>query len=402
MPLLFLWTLWLACSGPSATPTDAPEAAICADGPRCVEEAAAFLDGDDRPEALRRLEHACEALEHGPACAELAEVLLSGKGIVAGEPAVGAAAPFGRAVAALKRACALGEGPACHRAAMFHAKGKGIPKDDKEARRLLGLGCASGDGASCVDHGILLERGDGGPADRGAALAAYARSCDLEEARGCAKLGVARLQGIGGDPDPDGALEAYDRACRLGSYPGCGLAAQAHEGGIVPADPAKRAFYLGAGARLGDGYALGALVTLAAEAPAAATILEELAAGTATACAARDATACFAHVGASRALGAPADASGLRVACDGGHGLACGWLALAHDAGEVVPRDPGQTMVLHEQGCAAGELASCLVLIEAYTTGERVQRPDPGAADRTRRRACTLGHEPSCIEARRP
>lgn len=172
--------------------------------PSCEAAGRASLDGDgvaqsDR-DALRYFARACD-LGRGSACGRAATALAASD-----DPRTASTASF-----VLLKGCALGHPPACR------ALRREAPEPTSAARiaRRARKGCEKGSGSDCTVLGVQHMYGDGAGRDLRAANEMFRRACDLNDAWGCGLLASSYRTGRGMRPDPVVAGELQRRACGL-------------------------------------------------------------------------------------------------------------------------------------------------------------------------------------------
>jgi hypothetical protein len=134
-------------------------------------------------------------------------------------------------IAALQRACDLGDATACGAAGDALLTDVEPTADDKtKAVEVLGRVCNAGRGDACETLGAAYATGPL-PVDKTKAARYLRRSCNLAWAGGCEKLGDLQK-----DADAAGALAAYKMGCTARDVASCDKAADALESG-KPADP---------------------------------------------------------------------------------------------------------------------------------------------------------------------
>jgi TPR repeat protein len=142
------------------------------DADQCI--ALVHLDeaAKDAKGALTHLEIACEA-GASPACAEIGERLLAA---TSREPS--------RAIPALQRGCAMGNGRACARLARLYEEGDVTDANLAVAAELRSRACNEGDGRSCRKLGCSLE-GEDVNEDLAKAVSLWKRGCELGDPLAC-------------------------------------------------------------------------------------------------------------------------------------------------------------------------------------------------------------------------
>lgn len=184
-----------AAPAPRATPatpaTTAAEASAC-DGVASTVVAAqrlAFGDGArDYVAAAKGFAAAC-ACDDGAGCYHLGIALRHARGVAPDQSA---------ALAAFRRGCEAGYGPACAQEAWAHREGTlGLEPDPRRAdpifaraRPLLQAGCAAGDPSSCFDLGHLWRFGLVVDEDLEQATSLFAGACDAGLHDACYMLAV--------------------------------------------------------------------------------------------------------------------------------------------------------------------------------------------------------------------
>lgn len=197
-------------------------------------------------EARQQARHDCER-GFAPACARLADYYALG----VGGPIDGDAQ-----LAALERACALGDQEGCNNLGWSLARGTSRAKNPQRARELFAASCAKDNLHGCDGLAQAWRDGIGGPIDLNKASQIWATACArsdgsschnlgdalllftvppaLAEARhrfeqgcalkwgeSCSKLGLLWLRGLGGDSDRDRAREYWTVGCDLENGASC-------------------------------------------------------------------------------------------------------------------------------------------------------------------------------------
>jgi TPR repeat protein len=202
-------------------------AADCADGPTCLRAGFDAVDAD--PEAALALWLAgCETHAHARSCWKAANLLVDGFRL---------RGDYDRSTELKERAfnlanedCGLSDA-ACTTLGLCWYWGIGVDKDTVDADALLHKACAAGDGEACHWEAVLSRQclpqfksrypfSDycGEDDDDEGVAALLQRSCELGWSAGCIMLGqhaATRLQ------DDARAARALERACALGDAEGC-------------------------------------------------------------------------------------------------------------------------------------------------------------------------------------
>src|SRR5690606_9096867 len=124
---------------------------------------------------------ACD--DHPEACARLAELYRTGRGVVRDEA---------KAVEVYGRACEQGSARGCGGKALLVRN-----EDAAAARALFERSCDGGFGAACVSAAEMHEQGEGGPADAVKAAWLLKKGCERDDAPSCAALGERYAKGTG-------------------------------------------------------------------------------------------------------------------------------------------------------------------------------------------------------------
>ncbi|HXX29671.1 MAG TPA: bifunctional trypsin-like peptidase domain-containing/SEL1-like repeat protein [Myxococcaceae bacterium] len=130
----------------------------------------------------------------------------------------------------LERACALGHGEACTRAAASAEH-----RDPARIASLLRRGCTLGDARACVDLADS-QLTSSSPAELEAAGALLLQACQRWEVEGCLRLALLVQSGAVAPRGPLTALALLDRACALGERQGC---VELQRMGLPPGGPLR-------------------------------------------------------------------------------------------------------------------------------------------------------------------
>lgn len=137
-------------------------------------------------------------------------------------------------------ACKGGDGIGCSNAGYMYRTGRGVPKQDDTAAKLMALGCETGDARGCTDLGYYYEKGIGVAASNEQAAKLYKRGCDGGNLTGCANYAYMLNTGTGVPKDHTQAAVYRRRACLAGNARSCSdLGYQYDRGEGVPKDLAK-------------------------------------------------------------------------------------------------------------------------------------------------------------------
>ncbi len=162
--------------------------------------------------------------------------------------------------------CKAGNMPSCNILGYYLQSGQGgMPKDEKRALELWGVGCKSGYGEACTSIAGYLEEkrlfheaaeigtkgclagdphactevavlaffGRGVPQNRPAAFKLWLRGCKLRDWNACNNAGVMILHGMDGAPkNPAAARKLFSAACSSPDKAGCGNLADCFELGL--------------------------------------------------------------------------------------------------------------------------------------------------------------------------
>jgi uncharacterized protein len=189
---------------PAAAPVDAAVAASTSpdDGP------------DLRDVELDELSARCDRGDV-PACTELGSRYRLGTG--------GAALDFARALAVWTRACDAGGGvvPACSDLAELYLGGRGVAQDHHRAVALLRTACAGGEPSACSFLGLVLVEGLAAPTYpyrddvRREGVVAWEKACQLGSASSCTNVAGLYEHGVVVPKSAAKARELGARACEL-------------------------------------------------------------------------------------------------------------------------------------------------------------------------------------------
>ena len=225
---------------------------------KLFEQGSAAFDPDDRADAIRYYEQACE-LNHAEACAELGYAYYSKDelptqdltkslaaferacGLGSGDGCTGAAGwwelesetepKYALIIPFLERGCELDAKISCYDLGSRYMDGEGVESDPVKGRGLLEKSCMLGDETGCYDYAILLREAVGGWVNFEKARELFYAGChehDLPHA--CNDYGEMLLTGDGGDADVDGGLEYFTKACEAELNYACTNVAVVHAG----------------------------------------------------------------------------------------------------------------------------------------------------------------------------
>ncbi|WP_176518691.1 serine/threonine-protein kinase [Rhodobacter maris] len=371
-------------------PDSSPEPDLCQGSEAACLDAARtrlLLPGQAHRVAAM-LGEAC-ARKWGGACAELAQLLLTGRETLAADPK--------QALAFATAGCGLGAAEGCTLAAglLVHAApANDMHADRNEAARLIAHACALHDAVACTRAGAPpyraseaalqvetlrrdIETGTGVGTGVSTAVLAQVVACDRDEdGRACVEAGLGFATGAaGGTVDATRATMLYERSCELGNGFGCGYLG--------------KDFATGQGGRSRDLSRAAALFDLG--------------------CVARNMEACLDlgrlnllaqdYAGANAALGQKA----LGKACDEGDmAAACADLALAYETGRVPGgRNDRKAAMLFLKACGGNAATACARLGVYYEDGRGGLPRDQAAAQRLKDKACKLGAQIACRKSRK-
>lgn len=237
-----------------------------------------------------------------------------------------------------ERACEAGNAVGCHNAGVHLRDGEGATADLTAACHRFRRGCDGDDPGSCSELGNCYRHGRGDTeVDLEQAFRFYSRACEGGSSVGCMNLAYAYLTGRGVEPNPPQAFDAFHRACEAGDQEGCMEEATMQLRGQSP---------------LTD----------------------------------------------DRAAALPR----LRALCEQGSGAACMEAGLAlHGAIEgAAEQDREQAFVLFSRACELEQAGACRNVGLYLTDGIGGQTRDRARAREHFQRACDLGLEQACAEAR--
>ena len=215
----------------------------------------------DYRRALESYRKGCEAGGSG-ACGSLGGMYEAGQAVRADAQA---------ALGFYQRGCEGGYAVACRNiGALLQRGAPGVPMDLVKTVAALGKACELGDGWSCLTAGLMHERAQGTRQDYARAGELYRKSCDVRYAIGCQYLGDSYAHGEGVVRDDARAKALYleaagllEKDCAGGDASSCyGLGTMYRQGQGVPADPRKARDLLDRGCRGGNQDACAGLKTL--------------------------------------------------------------------------------------------------------------------------------------------
>jgi TPR repeat protein len=302
----------------------------------------------------------------------------------------GASGAFDRGLALLKSgqyteafsqltiACDGGIARGCGNLGTMYQNGKGVSPDLVRAAALYRKAC-DGDGwGACYFLGGMYNEGTGVSKDQAQAAAFFRRACEEgSDSRGCNSLGIAYGNGVGVAQNSAQAAAMFKKACDLGFQTGCqNLTVQNSRTNAVAQNQVQAA--------------------APQTAPPIAAPTAPSAPGSTM-----DPVDAFNR---GLALGKNGQyAQGIaffRIACNGGHALACSYLGLAYHSGTGVPADQGQAAAYSLKGCLGGAAMGCNNLGVGYEYGYGLPRNLPKALE-LYRQACNAGYDMGCQNLRR-
>ncbi len=136
---------------------------------------------------------------------------------------------------------------------VMHAKGRGVPQDDREAVRWYRLAAAQGHARAQFGLGIMYENGRGVPQDDKQAVRWYRRAAAQGHASAQYNLGLMYAQGRGVPQDDKEAVRWYRRAAAQGHASAQNNLGLMHaQGRGVPQDDTEAVRWYGMAAQQGD------------------------------------------------------------------------------------------------------------------------------------------------------
>jgi uncharacterized protein len=187
------------------------------------------------PRALENYRKGCER-SFAAACSSVGAMYEKGEGVGADAPA---------ALVFYERGCSGGYAEACRNIGTLWQRGtSGVPRDLVKTVAALGRACEVGDGWSCFTVGVMHERAQGTRRDYARAAELYRKACDVRYALGCQYLGdsYAHGEGVARDDARGRALyvEAagmFEKDCAGGDAYACSaLGSMYREGRGFPVD----------------------------------------------------------------------------------------------------------------------------------------------------------------------
>ncbi len=268
-----------------------------------------------------------------------------------------------------QRACEGGYAPACSMVGMLYQDGLGRPHSDVEAAKWHGRACEAGAGIGCYNLANMIGGGEHTTADPELAatyyvkaLAAFERACEAGDAQWCANVGFMYESGLGTSADEARAFAAYERGCPGHANPCINLALGKLSGRGIKQDP-----------------------------EGAMTLLEQGCAGGSTyACAFFGHELWLSPVTSTSVKGVQQ----LTAACDANEAMACGWLAMALEAGRGTATDAARALQLLGKACQLGDGASCSQLVDRLL--ERKQRSDTDLLRQSLTTGCQINDTRAC------
>jgi TPR repeat protein len=285
-------------------------------------------------------------------------------------------------IAYLLKACELGSGPGCGRAAAVLRDGSASFVNAELAQQMAERGCnALKHQPSCAAMAVGLASKPGG-SEQAAAL--IEQSCAAGADDGCRLKANALFFERKDAASRAQAMPMFDKACVAKRAWGCeGLATAYREGWGVAKDLTKASEYTRVGCTQGVGERL-RLCTLHGinlSRPSDRASLNQGEKFLDASCTAGDGMACnhIGRIGLSRVDGATTTENEglyyLRRGCDLNFGPACGYLSVAYSSGIRVNRDDAVALALNEKGCRLGDGESC-------AAAKKLLASDPGLRSR--------------------
>ena len=282
-----------------------------------------------------------------------------------------------------KKACELGDGPSCAKAASIVLNGSANFTDAQMARGFAERGCTmlkNQDACAALSAALA----DSGDADGGARLADT--SCANGASEGC-RLKARKLFYDSSDPGSQAqALPLFTQACNARQAWGCAGLSDAYEKGLagLPKDRAKAVDYARTGCEQGQGSGReqactqhGTFLTYGSD-KAQINKGEQYLDAT---CRYGDADACvwLGKLGLRDKPGATTTmAEGLyyeRRGCDLNNGGGCAELAFSYEIGNGIDSDSGVAVRLYDKACRLGDAESCAKADELAASGARSAIP---------------------------
>jgi len=328
-----------------------PRGLTFVDGKCAVPSSPAIVQcADNDPKGCQA---ACLA-RHVGSCVSFGNMLMNGKVVTQ---------DYRRAAELLGPACQSGSADGCTLMGMLARFGKGTPQDAALSAQLWRRACDAGSPVACVGLGEQLAGGDGVARDDEEAVAVLDRGCAGGLAMACTKLAEA-LEVRARPGDQERAIETFGRACDAAQYDACGaVGIRLVIGKGVATDRARGLELLRKSCQGGDlklgCFNLGLSHEKAGEWAPGLAAFER-------ACTLGFTDGCF--------------RSGV-ILSQGGHGVA---------------KDDAVATERFTRSCDAGEGAACFLVGDIY---EATQRPDE--AKRAYEKACELGNQAGCRNARR-
>lgn len=338
------------------------------DGAACDYVVRAFLAGDQgirSQPAIREALHArCGARDDGACTAEG----------LALERGIGGRAEPRAAAEILRGPCGNGRGDACGALARALAASARTPDDRRRAEEAAAYGCRLGNGEACAAQIEAIRARFNGAAADAEIVPVLERACAGDHAPSCVALGRSLEAGPSVEPRRVGM--AYQRACQLGDDEGCGYLGILTRRMATESRDAEPLLRRGCDAHVVDACAeLGGWLVARGEPAAARPALE-------SACSAGRGPSCAVLARLDEGTDPTSAAAYSRRACEAGVPETC--LAAAR---AIPPNRSREAAALLSRGCAANLADACAALADRQSGTE---------AQRTREKACELGHAESC------
>jgi TPR repeat protein len=268
-----------------------------------------------------------------------------------------------KAFAHFEHSCSGGYADSCNDVGALYAMGKGVPKDEQKAAQLYEMGCEAGSAKACDNLGLFIEKGIYKASAKERALELFGQACDKGDSAACYRL-ASRFRAT---RDVMKAVQYYRKGCDKSHGQSCLEVAGMYRSG-----------YSG----------------MAQDHREAMKYYDK-------ACWRRMESACEAKADMyAEGQGVPknpAMAAKLRLeSCNRGSTRSCRGLAQMYKEGVGVPKkDLEEAAKLHEKACYLRSNQDCYELAMAHDKGDGVKK-DPKLVAKFFQRACSFGNTEAC------
>jgi TPR repeat protein len=289
----------------------------------------AYGDNSSPLDDVRARQHYTKACHQGSAigCAEQAYALRIGSGGKRDEEQAKKLVNA-EALAIIQQRCVEGNARACGRLGKLYYRGVGLQPSAERAARLFRVACQGGESDACSRFGSLLAAGSGIEKDAGEAYRYFDKACAMGSARGCMHQGLSLMKGVDTKQDVRRGLQLVEASCQRGLAIACVSLARAQLKSGNDELMSQGQVNMDMGCQRGS--AIGCALLAVSFGKNGTGSLSE-----------KETVALYER------------------ACVGGVGWACVNVAVMHDVGDGVPRDPPKAKAFFRRGCELGEKKAC-------------------------------------------